>query len=363
MWLTLAFTSAALLGFYDVAKKKSLTGNAVLPVLLLNTLFFVTRLPSGAPLGRMRTRVVRRYGAGGVARYAPCPWAGGAQKSVIVLTSWIFGYFAMKHLPITIVGPINATRPVMVLVGAMLIFGERLNACQWTGVVLALVSLFLLSRSSRREGVVFTHNLWILCIALAAVTGAVSGLYDKYIMARLDPVFVQSWYNLYQFCHDGRPDRRGMVAEAARLHAFPLELGHSADLGVPFAGRLRLPVRPARSGRHDLRRVSMVRRGSVVVSFACGALLFRERNLRAKAVDLILILVGMVLFLWLGFLPRLSRVLLTMVRCVVFLVSRPVRRPFRHGRFSGRWKKDPARRPAPPAVADGSVRQIRCSTG
>ena len=39
MWLTLAFTSAALLGFYDAAKKKALTDNAVLPVLLLNTLF------------------------------------------------------------------------------------------------------------------------------------------------------------------------------------------------------------------------------------------------------------------------------------------------------------------------------------
>ena len=81
----------------------------------------------------------------------------------------------MKHLPITIVGPINATRPVMVLVGAMLVFGERLNACQWTGVLLALVSLFMLSRSSRREGVDFAHNVWILCIALAAVMGAVSG--------------------------------------------------------------------------------------------------------------------------------------------------------------------------------------------
>ena len=64
--------------------------------------------------------------------------------------------------------------------------------------MLALVSLFLLSRSSRREGVVFTHNIWILFVALAAVTGAISGLYDKYIMTRLDPVFVQSWYNLYQ---------------------------------------------------------------------------------------------------------------------------------------------------------------------
>lgn len=74
-------------------------------------------------------------------------------KSAIVLTSWIFGYFGMKHLPLTIVGPINATRPVLVLLGALLIFGERLNASQWAGVLLALVSLFLLGRSSRREGV------------------------------------------------------------------------------------------------------------------------------------------------------------------------------------------------------------------
>ena len=32
MWLLLAFLSAALLGFYDVFKKKSLRDNAVLPV-------------------------------------------------------------------------------------------------------------------------------------------------------------------------------------------------------------------------------------------------------------------------------------------------------------------------------------------
>lgn len=39
MWLILAFLSAALLGFYDVFKKKSLQENAVIPVLTLNTLF------------------------------------------------------------------------------------------------------------------------------------------------------------------------------------------------------------------------------------------------------------------------------------------------------------------------------------
>lgn len=45
--------------------------------------------------------------------------------------------------------------------------------------------------------------------------------------------------------------------------------------------------------------VSMVRRGSVVVSFLCGAMFFHERNLKSKAVDLALVLLGMV-FLWIG---------------------------------------------------------------
>ena len=39
MWLILAFISAALLGFYDVAKKQALRDNSVPAVLLLNTLF------------------------------------------------------------------------------------------------------------------------------------------------------------------------------------------------------------------------------------------------------------------------------------------------------------------------------------
>ena len=110
MWLTLAFTSAALLGFYDVAKKKSLTGNAVLPVLLLNTLFsslvFLPALLSAeCGLGWFEGTVLEAS-PGTLHAHGLV-----ALKSVIVLTSWIFGYFGMKHLPITIVGPINATRP------------------------------------------------------------------------------------------------------------------------------------------------------------------------------------------------------------------------------------------------------------
>lgn len=297
MWLTLAFVSAALLGFYDAAKKQALMENAVLPVLLLNTLFStLIFLPAilSAECG---------WGWFDGTVLASAPATGAAHglvllKSVIVLTSWIFGYFGIKHLPITIVGPINATRPVMVLVGAMLAFGERLNLYQWIGVALALVSLFLLSRSSRREGVDFAHNIWIVFVALAAVTGAVSGLYDKFIMRRLDPVFVQAWYNLYQLAimtivvailwwprrHSTTPFHWSWAIPAISIF---LSLADFAYLMALSDGDALISV------------VSMIRRGSVVVSFLCGAVLFHERNLRSKAIDLAFILVGM-LFLWLG---------------------------------------------------------------
>ena len=181
MWLILAFLSATLLGFYDVFKKMALRGNAVIPVLFLNSLFcsfiFFPLIVASAS-GVLATDSLF---------YVPaCGWEVHKYivlKSFIVLSSWLFGYFAMKHLPITIVGPVNATRPIMVLVGAMLVFGEQLNLWQWGGVLLAIISFFLLSKSGKKEGIDFKHNQWVYFLVLAAVFGAVSGLYDKYLMA------------------------------------------------------------------------------------------------------------------------------------------------------------------------------------
>ena len=41
----------------------------------------------------------------------------------------------------------------------------------------------MLSKSGRREGIDFKHNKWIFFLVIAALLGAVSGLFDKYLMA------------------------------------------------------------------------------------------------------------------------------------------------------------------------------------
>ncbi len=303
MWLILAFMSAALLGCYDSFKKEALKENAVIPVLFLNTLFssliflpfillsYYTHVLDGSDF-------LVASGGWEVHRFI-------LLKSLIVLSSWLLGYFGMKHLPLTIVGPINATRPVMVLIGALLFFGERLNLWQWVGVTLAIISFFMLSRSSKKEGIDFKRDQWIWMIVGAAVTGAISGLYDKYLMAPvgeggvgLDRMMVQSWYNIYQCFMMGAmllllwwPTHK----KTTPYHWKWSILGVSIFLSTAdflYFYSLSLPDAM-------ISIVSMIRRGSVIVSFLFGASLFHEKNLKAKAFDLVLVLLGMI-FLYIG---------------------------------------------------------------
>lgn len=302
-WLLLAFLSAVLLGFYDVFKKKALSGNSVIPVLFLNTLFcsciFLPFIILSATADVLDNTIFHVSSGG---------WEAHQYiilKSCIVLSSWICGYFAMKHLPLTIVGPINATRPVMVLVGAMLVFGEELNLYQWIGVLLAITSFYLLSRSGKKEGIDFKHNRWLFLLVLAALLGALSGLYDKYLMAPvtaggvgLDKMMVQGWYNVYQCFMMGvvllliwYPTRH----RTTPFHWSWSIVGISVFLCMADFVYFYALSKPEAM----ISIVSMVRRGSVLVSFLFGAFVFHEKNLKGKAVDLALVLLSMV-FLFLG---------------------------------------------------------------
>ncbi|MBR2396502.1 MAG: EamA family transporter [Bacteroidaceae bacterium] len=296
MWLAFALVSALFLGLYDVAKKQSLKENAVIPVLWFNTLFCsLLMLPFtllSATTGLLDDSIFYVPSAG---------WELHRLlmlKAFIVLGSWIFGYFGMKHLPITLFGPINATRPIIVLLGGLLLFGERLNMYQWIGVIIAVISFYMLSVSGKKEGISFTHNKWVFCVIMATLLGAVSALFDKYLLGRFNNMFVQAWSNFYQLAlmtvilfTMWWPTRRHttpfqwkwpiiFIAVFLTLadYAYFVSLAQSASM---------------------VSIVSMIRRSSVIVSFLCGALLFHEKNLKSKVIDLLLVLLGL-FFLLIG---------------------------------------------------------------
>lgn len=286
MWITLAIVSAVCLGMYDVFKKLSVRGNDVLMVLMLNTVFSALYM-SPYLIGGV---VHGDFGFGNTV-------AGHLRillKSVIVLSSWLLGYYAIKNLPLTVQGPINASRPVIVLVGALVIFGERLNWVQWIGIALGFVSLFFISRIGSNEGFSLKHSRWIWMSIGATFLGAVSALYDKYLLRYYEPLDVQGWYSLYQ-CFI-------MVTVISLIRA------KSGKGATRFVWRWAIPCISLFLTIADVAYfyslsvpgsmvaiVSMIRRGSVIVSFVYGVFALHEKNIGPKLIDLGVLFVSLFL--------------------------------------------------------------------
>lgn len=279
MWLWLTLGSALFLGFYDVAKKQSLKRNGVMWVLfavsLLSTLLLIPFFRTG--------------------KVEDCLLL--LPKAALVTLSWISGLVGIKLLPLTTASTIKASRPVFVVIFSIVIFGERLNFWQGVGVTTALAALFLLSVSSRREGIFFTRNKGIAWMSVSVISGVCSALYDKYAISLMDPMFVQCWCNLFitammgivlgiKIVKDGPAHERfrwdwtlllaaALIVVADALYFYSISLD-GALLSV----------------------ISLLRRCSVIVTFILGALLFGERNIKAKAFELALLLGGMSLLLF-----------------------------------------------------------------
>ena len=280
MWLWLAIGSALFLGLYDVAKKQSLTKNSVMMILLvttaLSTLFMIPFFSKGPFTDHLYLVL----------------------KAAMVSSSWIAGLYGIKYLPITTASTIKASRPMFVVLFSILIFGERLNAYQWIGVVLVLLSMLLLSFSSKREGIHFTRDKGVLYMVIAVFSGVASALLDKHILSWMEPLFVQSWCNLYITLI------MAVVTLFMWLRQKESFQGLRWDwLLLVIAVFITISDFMYFSAVHTegalLAVVSLLRRCNVIVTFVCGAILFKEKNLKAKSLDLAILIAGMV-FLVLG---------------------------------------------------------------
>lgn len=299
MWITLAVVSALLLGGYEVAKKMALNHNAVIPVLWLNIALSVAIFLPVSILS-MKTNCLNNT----VFYIPPVSWEAHAAiflKAIIVLASWIFAYFAMKHLPIIITTSIKSTQPVFTLIGAILIFSETLNTYQWVGILLAITALMLFSVAGRKEGIVFRSNKWVYFIFLATVLGAISSLWDKHLILAYDKMAVQVYTAYYQF--------------VLMIPIFFLLWWPKRKATTPFQWKNAIIWVSVLLTVSDflyfyslsldgalISVVSTIRKGGVIVPFIAGALLFREKNIWQKAVLLGFVLIGMYL-LYLGSVP------------------------------------------------------------
>jgi bacterial/archaeal transporter family protein len=292
-WVVAILLSALFLGIYDLCTKHAVRGNAVTPVLFFSTL-------TGAVVWStlLLIDVLRPGLLPAMLVTDSLTWKQHLQlmlKSGIVSASWIGTYYAMKHLPLSLGAPIRATSPLFTLFGAILILGERPTWLETVGVLTTLASFVGLSVAGAKEGVHFHRNKWVGFLVVGTLFGAVSSLYDKYLLGvqHFSVPTVQCWFSIYLLLFFG-----------------PFALGWKLNLWSrnQFGWRWTIPFIALAllvadyfyftALKHPDALVAVVmslRRASTLVAFAGGVLIFHEVNGQKKLPAVIGILAGVIL--------------------------------------------------------------------
>jgi drug/metabolite transporter (DMT)-like permease len=292
-WVVATLLSAFFLGLYDLCTKHSVRANAVTPVFFFSTL-------TGALVWGMLLSVNALHPG-----WLPpslvtesLTWHQHAQlflKSSIVAVSWIGTYYAIKHLPLSLGAPIRATSPLLTLFGAVLILGERPTWLETLGVLTTLVSFVGLSLAGAKEGIHFHRNKWFWFLIGGNIFGAVSALYDKYLLGTVhfSVPTVQCWFSIYL-----------VVLFTPFALGWKLRLWPRNEFAwrwtIPFIALLLLVADYAyfwalRQPDGLVAVVMSLRRASTLVAFAGSLYLFKEVNGWKKLPAVIGILVGVVL--------------------------------------------------------------------
>ncbi len=290
-WLFLAIGSALCLGFYDISKKQSLLYNSVPTVLFLSVLVSSLLLLPFLLVSRLAPSLLAD-----TLLYVPKVDLHTHLliflKSCIVLLSWGLVYCAMQRLPLTVVSPITATRPMWTLLGALLLFGERLNGWQWVGVSVAIVSFLLFSYAGRKDTSGELDHKYIILLLLGTLCGSASGLYDKYLMHSLNHAAVQVYYTFYQTLLMGIvclviAIKNGQWRQSVRSKGWIVGI----SVFLILSDFLYLVALSYPDSMISI--ISLLRRGGVIIPFIYGAVFLHEKNLRWKTICLIGVFLGM----------------------------------------------------------------------
>ena len=287
-WALPIVLSSLALGLYNFSVKQAVQENAVVPVVFLSTL-----------CGTVSFLLWTLF-SGGLSASAACTAAEFfliALKSVIVAASWLLGYYGMRELPLSIAVPIRATAPLWTFFGGLLLFSEVPTILQGVGILCIFGGYYAFSILGQKEGISFRRHRGLHSTLLGMLLGAGSALYDKYLLNILgvNKNKVQFWFSillavifgmilLYRtiFCEKRHAFRWRWSIPATGVLLIVADYLYFHAVSVPDA---RISI------------LSLIRRSGCVVAFTIGVLFYHEKNIRAKAFALALILFGVALLL------------------------------------------------------------------
>ena len=298
MWLYLGLLAALFLGLHNLCKKHAVADNEVIPVLLGTIVSGGLLLVPFFVLSQFNVELAKE-----VNFYIPDLSLKTHLyifiKAVMMAGSWMLAFSALKYLPITIVTPIRSSGPFFTFIGAILLYNEQPKFLQWIGFFMIIFSVFLYSKVGKKEGIVFKSNKWIYAIIGATFLGAMSGLYDKFLIQQvsLNPQTLQFWFCVYVSF---------ILLVILSFSWFPYKNKRKSfkwRWSIPAVGILLqiadyFYFKALQDPEALIMLLSAVKRSQLLIAVVVGGLLFKEKNKRKKLIPLTGVMIGVCLILY-----------------------------------------------------------------
>jgi uncharacterized membrane protein len=284
-WLVLVLLSAVILGIYDITRKHAVRNNSAICVLLIASI-------AGAIAFSLYVGLIGQFPEA-IACTQKEFWLIFL-KSCVVGGSWGCVYTAMRKLPISLAAPVRSTAPLWTFIAAIFIYGEVPSLLAGLGMAIIFIGYYALSVVGQLEGFSFKNKSMLLIVA-GTILGSCAALYDKYLLNQLalSPIRVQLYFS---YC-------LVFIYFVAWLI-----VNRIAKVDTAFNWRLTIPVTGVLLIVSDLvyfhavslpdaqiSMISLLRRCSCVITFAAGAMIFKDKNVVKKFYALLIVLIGIVL--------------------------------------------------------------------
>ena len=204
-WILLVLLYGLLKGGREIAKKKAMTKNTVMEVLFVYTLMsFVFVLPEIPQAGGMEPRF----------------FALIALKSFVMFLAWLFGFYSLKKMPVSLYGVLSLSRVLFATLSGVIFLHEVVGVFQITGLVIVCAGLLLLGVQPKKKELpqqepstqpadpaLIQDNsvkpIFIILAFASCILNAVSGFMDKILMRDVTSSQLQFWYMLFLIIYYG----------------------------------------------------------------------------------------------------------------------------------------------------------------
>ncbi len=201
IWILLVLLYGVLKGLREIAKKKAMTKNSVMEVLIAYTfLSFIFVLPELPKAGGLESKYYFFI----------------AIKSFAVFLAWICSFRSLKKLPVSLYGILDLSRVLFATSFGVFLLGESLNAMQISGLLIVCAGLLLLKfripfgkRKTEETGEIDkesdekskTQTLYVILALISCLLNAVSGFLDKVLMKDISSSQLQFWYMFFMILY------------------------------------------------------------------------------------------------------------------------------------------------------------------